>query len=268
MEEQVVATHALAFGELSEDSTEERKATRAAILAALPGASAVELQLDHSLLADEYPGLASSISEVFDRRSHTGGSEWYTAQPITDAVGETIDELLAISTYHRYVALGSVRLLRDGTPYLEYNGDHGFLRVDATVETGIADVLEDVFEGYDAGLLPAETLAEWTTNGTTYRIAPPSLCVESTGTLATTERCFDLSRLDGVAADESALRIELKWKRAGTDGGRVGDLVAGVLGAIGGERPRAFEFDDQEAFEIANTAFEKVVKTLGYDSDG
>lgn len=261
MDDHVVATHELLFGELADDSDLERRATADAILAALDAATAARIQLDRSLLAEEYPDLAASVGSTFRETTRPDGSTWYVADPVTDEARRLLADLLSIDTWHRYVALETVQLVAEGEPFLEYNGDHRYFRVDGTVAEGAPAALATVFEGHDAGLLPAEPLAEWRVDDTTYRIDPPNLCVESAGAVSTSTRCYDLSKLSGVSVDDEARRIHLRWDQ--DDDGGVTGLVAGVVEAVGGKRPRTLTFPDETSFESAKEAIDRVSETLG-----
>lgn len=260
MDNQVIPTYELSFGELLEDSDLERQVTAEAVLAAMDHAEQIRIPIDIDELAEEYPTLVDRIQDSFTEQSNNNGYPEFISRTKNEGIIEIVDTLLTIPTWHRVVSIGTVRLFQDQTAFVEYNADHRFFRVDSTVDTNIVETIREALADYDAGLLPAEMLAEWEQNNAVYRIDPPSLCVAQSGSLTSSETCLKLSNIDKVIADDEAQRIELDWKSK--NGGRLVRAVAKALRALGDDPPETFVFEDPGTYEDVKKAFQTVIEPV------
>jgi len=242
------------------DAAAEARATAAAVDAVLDRADAVDLHVDLRAIAGDHPAVANALETAFEAadedpaRAPDGPEERSDSSafraPVA-AVRDPLDDLLALSSYHRFVSLERLDASRDGRRVLTHVPDHGRFRIDANAAADRDALLDDVraaLASEPAGLLPARTLATWQSSGARYALAPPSLCAND-GT------CFGLSKLEGVVLAPVDRVVELEW--------RVGDgLATRILDAIGASRPERFALESREAYEPVAGGFRTVANAL------
>jgi hypothetical protein len=244
-------THAVVYGDLTAHPNRERCLTAEAIGTAAERADRLCVLLDDEGVAEAYPRIVGRLRERYDRIGETGEyREFVTEDP--DDVG-VVENLLRRPTWHLPVLVSHVRLERDGTTVVLYNSDHRQFDLDADAAPGCVEAVAATFEDAGAGILPRQSLCRWTREGTTYDLAPPSLCVDRT--------CFELTSLQDVVVAPDDLSIRLQWADRST-GSRIADLLGGVLGRLTSTPPRELAFERDEQFETASEEFERVVETI------
>ncbi|WP_435348898.1 hypothetical protein [Haloarchaeobius sp. HRN-SO-5] len=234
-------THVLVLA-TSGDAEVEARVTAAAVEAVLDRADAVSAHVDTAVLEADHPDIARRL------RNACGSSEDDEFRAPVDAIRAPLSDLLAQSTFHRFVTLERIDAVRDGRPVLKYVPDHHVFELDASTDEGLVDAVATAVADEPGGLLPATVLADWSEDGTHYELEPPSLCVEWT-------TCFDLAFLERVEFDESNSEIRLIWTNDGV-------VVATIRGLLGPARPGQFRFDSRNRYEAVAGAFREVADAL------
>jgi len=234
------ASHALVVSR-SVDTDAGVDVHNAALAAILDRADAVDLWADTELVADEYPGVAASIREAFDRIDE----ERYRAA-LSDC-RSALDALLATEGVYRFVGLERLDARVDDRLIARYVPDHSKFRVDCTAVEGLDAELRRTLADAEAAILPTRTLAEWSCDGTRYELRPPSLCTDRS--------CRSLSGITAVRLDDAERRIELEW--AGPDG-----VLQRAVDLLFPDVPGTFDFDDESAYRDAADALKVVAMRL------
>lgn len=223
------------------DTNSEIGVHNAALSVILDRADAVDLWADADLVADEYPGVAASIREAFDR---TEENRYRGTLPDCRSA---LDALLATEGVYRFVGLERLDARVDGRLLARYVPDHSKFRVDCTVSEGLDAELRRTLADADAGVLPARTLAEWTLDGTRYELRPPLLCFDGS--------CRGVGGITAVRLDDADRRIELGWTEPS-------GLLQRAVDLLFPDSPGAFAFDDEAAYRDAADGFALVANRL------
>lgn len=252
-------THVVVPGTGAEaDAAAEARATAAAVDAVLDHADVLEVWVDLAAIASDHPAVANAFEGALERA--IGGDDGDApsasdgAGPLrgrTEVARESLRELLALSSYHRFVSLERLDASVNGRRVMTYVPDHGQFRIDADASPDRDALLEDVraaLAGERAGLLPARTLATWRASGARYALEPPSLCVND-------RTCFGLSKLEGVVLAPADRVVELEW--ATGDG-----LASRLLDAVGASRPERFDLESQTDYEAVAAGLRTVADAL------
>jgi len=223
------------------DSNAEIDIHNAVLAPLLDRADAVDLWADVDLVVDEYPGVAASIREAFDRIED---SRYRAALPDCRSA---LDALLATEGVYRYVGLERLDVRIDERLLARYVPDHSKFRVDCAAAEGLDAELRRTLADAEAGMLPARTLAEWSRDGTRYELRPPSLCFDGS--------CRGVGGITAVRLDDADRRIELEW--AGPSG-----LLQRAVDLLFPDSPRTFEFDDESTYRDAADALALIADRL------
>jgi len=234
------ASHVLVVSQ-SADGDAEIGVHNAALSSVLDRADGVDLWADAELVAGEYPEVAASIREAFDRIDE---GRYRGALP---GCRSALEALFATEGVYRFVGLERLDARVDDRLLARYVPDHSKFRVDCTAAEGLDAELRRALADAEAAILPARTLAEWSTDGVRYELCPPSLCTDRS--------CWGLVGITTVRLDDADHRIELEW--AEPDG-----VLQRAVDLLFPDSPRAFAFDDEAAYRDAADAFELVAKRL------
>ncbi len=227
-------THALVLGDLEDSTRDELECVNAALRAALQHGTTVEIALDAEQFAEDYPARVADVDTEFERVDE--GIYRGSLPQCTDA----LEGLLTVGTWHRFVALESVAVRRDGEVFLWYVPDHRTFELDANLAAEALDDVREVFEGRPAALVSTDAAAQWNDGDHYYSLEPPSLCVD--------DRCFGLSRLAGVDVDPQNRRLSLSWQSDSSG------VVSRFVTRITPSPPTTLSIPDDETFErVAGT---------------
>jgi len=207
----------------------------------LDRSDAVDLWADAELVADEYPEVAASIREAFDRID-----EGRYRGALSDC-RSALDALLATEGVYRFVGLERLDARIDDQLLARYVPDHSKFRIDCTAVEGLDAGLRRTLADAKAGILPARTLAEWSRDGTRYELRPPSLCFDGC--------CQGLAGITAVRLDDADRRIELEWAEPNGVLQRAVDLLFP-------DSPRTLAFDDVATYRDAADAVGLVADRL------
>lgn len=243
-------SHTVLFGAI--DTATERAATADAIGAAAEHADRICARIDCEGVGEEYPALVDRLRAEYDHVESIGaGYDEYCA---TGATGrDVLRELLAVETWHLAVYVQHVRLERDRDTFLLYNADHRQFDIDGGAVPDALNAIEEAFGEINAGVLPNRSLCEWETDGTTYDLSPPSLCVDNA--------CFGLTALRDVNANAESMTIHLEWDDS-QPSNRVLATMIRLFERLGPSRPTELQFESFEEFQNAKAAFETVLSAL------
>ncbi|GAA0677951.1 hypothetical protein ACFQDG_02755 [Natronoarchaeum mannanilyticum] len=234
------ASHVLVVSE-SVDTNDEIGVHNDVLSAILDRSDTIDLWADADLVGDEYPDVAASLREAFERIEK---GRYRGALPDCRSA---LDALLATEGVYRFVGLERLDARVDDQLLARYVPDHSKFRIDATAAEGLDAELRRTLADAEAGILPARTLAEWSSDGIQYELRPPSLCTDRS--------CWGLTGVTAVRLDDADRRIELNWAEPSGVLQRAADLLFP-------DSPRAFAFDDEAAYRDAADAFELIAKRL------
>ena len=240
-------THTLLIQQSSDDSNGEIPITNEIIRLYSDHDYSVHLCLLDDQIESDYPEILKEIRHEFDQ-SEDSGCYTETFPNCENA----LMSLLSIRTWHRFVSIASLTISGDEGPVLHYVPDHNVFEVDVTASSDIEERIESVTEKKSACLLPKTALAEWKSGGTTYAIAPPSLCIDNS--------CFQLSKLQDTSINEDDLSVSLSWSATNQRGA---GLIEQMFGFLGSNRPSVIEFQDRETFESVVEAFSMIENKCG-----
>lgn len=222
-------SHVLVFGPIEETSTEVAVAN-AALQPVLDRGTEASLYLDAEQFSAAYPERLEAFEECCDRDDEGP----YRCS--LDACVGPLMTLLSVETWHRFVAVESLRV--DGPSWsLWYVPDHRTFELYG--DGDVAAAVRTATEGQPVALLSAGERVSWTQGGRRYVLDPPSLCVEN--------RCYTLSKLRGIDIDREAGTVDLSW---GGSSGLLGRLVEHVMTSP----PERLSIADPDDFErVADT---------------
>ncbi|GAB3677751.1 hypothetical protein [Halopiger thermotolerans] len=261
-EPRVDPTHELVVrtAALEGDDRDDRHLAMTAIEAAATPADRCRLRLEDETFAAAYPARTERLRDAFECVRTDGSIATYQA-PATDDALEIVRSLLTVPTWHGHVALESVRLEHDETPFLYYNPDHQVLNLGGDAAPDAPEAIATALEGAPAGIVSTEP-RRWTVDGTPFELAGASLCYETDGPLGVSSgACFRCSRLAGLEADPDRRRITLAWTDP-PDAPLPIAAVGGLLERLGPERPTTMRIDSDEGFDAAREGLTALLEAL------
>ncbi|CCQ33384.1 hypothetical protein HTIA_1250 [Halorhabdus tiamatea SARL4B] len=221
------------FGPIEETSTEIAVAN-AALQPALDRGVEASVRLNGEQLSTAYPEHFGVFEGCCDRESEG----LYHCS--LDACSDPLAGLLSIETWHRFVAIESLRI--DGPSWsLWYVPDHRTFELFGGED--IATAIRTAIEEQPAALLAASEHISWTQEGHRYALELPSLCVEN--------RCYALSKLQKIDIDRETQSITLSWDDSN-------GLVGRVIGHLRTSPPKHLSIADTETFERVAGYFEQL----------
>ncbi|WP_312911063.1 hypothetical protein [Natronosalvus caseinilyticus] len=213
----------------------------------------IAIRLERTHFEDDYADVISLLEDRFDVRP--GGSDVVYEGTAAEEVGDALTALLTIDSWQRVHALRSIRLFHDGRCCLEYVPEHTSFTLDEDANPAVISAVRTALEAHPAGVFSTEPLVEWEHGETSYRIAPPSLCVGNT--------CFGVRMLAGIEPDRDRRVIALSWHEPSA--GVLGRVLEKLIGLLGEPRPNELRFSSLESFESARDVLERITGVTGID---
>ncbi|RKD93867.1 hypothetical protein [Halopiger aswanensis] len=258
-EQRVDPTHELVVRTAALEG-DDRSLAMAAIDAAAVSADRCRLRLDDETFAAEYPARTARLRDAFECVRTDGSLATYRASATDDAL-EIVRSLLTVPSWHGHVALETVRLERDGVPFLYYNPDHRRFDLDGDAAPTAIDAVATALEEEPAGIVSTEP-RQWTADGASFELVGGSLCYETDGPLGTSSRaCFRCSRLAGIDVDADRQRIFLDWTDP-PDAPRPIAAIGKFLEGLGPERPTTMHVDTRDGLETAREGLTDLLEAI------
>ncbi|MFC7231933.1 hypothetical protein ACFQMM_21915 [Saliphagus sp. GCM10025308] len=224
-----------------------------AIVATAAVSESIAIRLERPHFEDDYDDVISLLEDRFGARSD--GDEIVYEGATDREIGDELTALLTIDSWQRVHALRSIRLSRDGRCCLEYVPEHTSLTLDEDANPAVISVVRAALEPHPAGVFSTESLVEWEHGETSYRIAPPSLCIGNT--------YFGVRMLARIEPDRDQRVIALSWHEPSA--GVPGRVLEKTIGLIGEPRPHELRFSSLESFESARDVLERITDITAID---
>ncbi|UTF54433.1 hypothetical protein [Natronosalvus rutilus] len=224
-----------------------------AIVATAAVSESIAIRLERTHFEDDYVDVISLLEDRFGARSD--GDEIVYEVATDREIGDELTALLTIDSWQRVHALRSIRLFHDGRCCLEYVPEHTSFTLDEDANPAVISAIRAALEPHPAGVFSTESFVEWEHGETSYRIAPPSLCIGNT--------CFGVQMLAGMEPDCDRCVIALSWHEPSAD--VLGNVLEKTIGLIGEPRPDELRFSSLESFESVRDVLERITGVTGID---
>lgn len=244
-------THALVCGPESDSIAAESALVEA--VAETVAELAVEID---PLLGEDHPNVVAALDSTFERIEDDSYVTYCGSLSDPDRLA-TLSTLLSIDDWHRGVSIRTLVLSSQGGPRLRYIPDHRSLELDVRETSTIESVVHSALDNHRALVVPTETVAKWTHDGTKYALSPPWLCAG--------RGCLRLSRLAGIESDPEAREIELHWSQPSYSGVIENTVIRPLVGTFSlltPKEPGTIRLPDQKRYLAIESTLRGICRTF------